>query len=317
MPDQPRSSESAPLPPDGWRLVWRGLEVRLRFVIGLLALAALMAGWPWLRAGWERFATSWHTHGPATAVSGDREFFCPMDPGVISAWPAICPICNMDLIPRQKSDAVLLPEGVLARMQLSPYRVQLSGVRTVPVKPLPESPENSRSELLVPTTAVVEHGTIRIVYVETMPGMFDGVPVELGERRGGDYVVRTGLQPGQQVVAMGAFLIDAESRLNPNVATQFFGANAQVAASQPPPMPQKSGAQSAREPLSAADQLLVKQQRLCPVTEAPLGSMGQPIAVTVRDRKVFICCKGCEASLKANPEKFLARLNPAPTPEAQ
>jgi Cu(I)/Ag(I) efflux system membrane fusion protein len=53
------------------------------------------------------------------------------------------------------------------------------------------------------------------------------------------------------------------------------------------------------------------------VTEAPLGSMGQPIAVTVKDRKVFLCCRGCEASLKANPEKFLARLHPASAREAR
>jgi Cu(I)/Ag(I) efflux system membrane fusion protein len=82
-------------------------------------------------------------------------------------------------------------------------------------------------------------------------------------------------------------------------------------------LPQKSGPRPPAEPLSASDQALVKQQRLCPVTEAPLGSMGQPIAVAIKDRKVFLCCRGCEASLKANPEKFLARLKPAPTPEAR
>lgn len=318
MSDEQPRTETTALPPVGWRLVLRGLEVRLRFAIGLLTLAAIMAGWPWLRAGWESWALRWHAHGPSIAVSGDSEFFCPMDPGVISAWPAICPICNMDLIPRKKSDAVLLPEGVLARMQFSPYRVQLAGVRTVPVVQRPvESAAETVEELVVPATAVVEHGTERIVYVETMPGMFDGVRVELGDRHGGDYVVRTGVQPGQRVVAMGAFLIDAESRLNSNVATQYFGANAPFAGSQPPPLPQKSGAPPRVEPLSAADQLLVKQQCLCPVTEAPLGSMGQPVAVTVRDRKVFICCKGCEASLLANPEKFLARLNPVPTSEAR
>jgi hypothetical protein len=316
MSDEPSPIIEPPhSPPQGWRLVLRGLEVRLRFVVGLLALAGIMAGWPWLRAGWERWATGRHAHGPAAAVSGDSEFFCPMDPGVISAWPAICPICNMDLIPRKKGDAVLLPEGVLARMQLSPYRVQLAGVRTVPVK---RTESDSTEELLVPATAILEQGVDRIVYVESMPGMFDGVRVELGERRDGDYVVRSGLKPGQRVVAMGAFLVDAESRLNPSVATQYFGANAQTAASQPPPLPQKSATQRpSAEPLSTADQALVLQQRLCPVTEAPLGSMGQPVAVTVFDRRVFLCCRGCEASLRANPEKYLARLNAAPTPEAR
>ncbi|HUQ69537.1 MAG TPA: heavy metal-binding domain-containing protein [Planctomycetaceae bacterium] len=316
MSDEPPStSETATPPSNGWRLLLRGLEVRLRFVIGLLILTGVMAGWPWLRGGWERLTARWHPHGVSAAVSGDTEFFCPMDPGVISAWPAICPICNMDLITRKKTDAVLLPEGVLARMQLSPYRVQLAGVRTVPVELLkPDSDGEAPDRFIVPMTAVVEHGADRIVYVETMPGMFDAVRVELGDRSDAGYPVLAGLRAGQRVVAAGAFLIDAESRLNPSVATQYFGANAQTAANQPPPLPQKlTTLRTPVEPLSAADQALVLQQRICPVTEAKLGSMGQPVAVTVRNRKVLLCCRGCEASLKADPEKFLARLN-APRP---
>jgi hypothetical protein len=321
MPDVPSSTSeiSSSPPPNGWRLLLRGLEVRLRFVIGLLILTGVMAGWPWLRGGWERLSARWHWHGPSAAVSGDSEFFCPMDPGVISAWPAICPICNMDLIPRKKTEAVLLPEGVLARMQLSPYRVQLAGVRTVSVESSQADPtEESTQELAVPVTAVIEQGPDRIVYVETMPGMFDALRVELGKRRGENYAVRKGLKPGQRVVAMGAFLVDAESRLNPSVATQYFGANAQTAANQPPPLPQMvTTPRTPPEPLSAADQALVQQQRICPVTEAPLGSMGQPVAVTVLDRKVFLCCRGCEARLKADPQKFLAKLNAASHSEAR
>ncbi len=309
-------SESANAsPPYGWRLLLRGLEVRLRFVIGLSILTGVMAGWPWLRSGWERLAVLWHPHGASSAVSGDTEFFCPMDPGVISAWPAICPICNMDLITRKKTDAVLLPEGVLARMQLSPYRVQLAGVRTVPIATTGNDSDGIGADrLLVPVTAVVEHGDDRIVYVETMPGMFDAVCVQLGERGGAGYPVLSGLKAGQRVVATGAFLVDAESRLNSNLATQYFGANAQTAGNQPPPLPQKRATQRAAvEPLSEADQALVTQQRICPVTEAKLGSMGQPVATTVQNRKIFLCCRGCEPSVQADPEKFLARLS-APAP---
>ena len=59
-------------------------------------------------------------------VSNDTEFFCSMDPGVVSEWPAVCPVCNMDLVRRKKGEAVVLPEGVVARMQFSPYRIQLA-----------------------------------------------------------------------------------------------------------------------------------------------------------------------------------------------
>jgi len=40
---------------------------------------------------------------------------------------------HMALVRRTKGEAVPLPDGVLARMQLSPYRVQLGGVRTTAV----------------------------------------------------------------------------------------------------------------------------------------------------------------------------------------
>lgn len=315
MPTETPSTDDVlpTLPASGWKLLLRGLEVRLRFVIGLAVLAGMMAGWPWLHAGWERLIAPWQHHRHSAAVSGDTEFFCPMDPGVISAWPAICPICNMDLITRKKTDAVLLPEGVLARMQISPYRVQLAGIRTISIGTgASGSDAEVATQLIVPDAAVVEHGDDRMVYVETMPGMFDAVRVELGERMDQGYPVLGGLKAGQRVVAAGAFLVDAESRLNPNLAAQYFGANSQTVANSPPPLPQKmTSKRTPATPLSVADQALVEQQEICPVTEAPLGSMGQPIAMTVQGRKVFLCCRGCEGRLKADPDKFLAKLKPA------
>lgn len=315
MPPEASSTDAAlpTPPPKGWRLLLRGLEVRFRFVLGLALLAGLMTGWPWLHTSWERLTSGWQPHRHSAAVSGDTEFFCPMDPGVISAWPAICPICNMDLITRKKADAVLLPAGVLARMQISPYRVQLAGIRTIPIGAAANGIDaEAATQLIVPDTAVVEHGEDRIVYVETMPGMFDAVRVDLGERFDRGYPVLGGLKVGQRVVAAGAFLVDAESRLNPNLAAQYFGANSQTAANSPPPLPQKMTAKRAPvAPLSAADQALVAHQKICPVTDAALGSMGQPTALTVQGRKVFLCCKGCEGRLKADPDKFLAKLQSA------
>jgi hypothetical protein len=218
----------------------------------------------------------------------------------------------MDLIPRKKADAVLLPEGVVARMQLSPYRVQLAGIRTVPVEQrLAEG--TSESTLVVPVDAVVNHAGERIVYIETMPGMFDGVRVELGPRDGDVYPVLTGLKANQRVVAAGAFLVDAESRLNPSLAVQYFGANAQ-AASVKPTLPKRTETKPA---LSGSDQQLVDQQRICPVTQAKLGSMGQPVFTTVQGRRVALCCKGCESTILADPKKYLARLSAPKEPRTQ
>jgi hypothetical protein len=159
--------------------------------------------------------------------------------------------------------------------------------------------------LVIPSAAVVHQGGEHVVYVETMPGMFDGIRVQLGPREGDVYPVLAGLQAGQRIVSAGAFLIDAESRLHSNAATQYFGANAP---SRPPTPPKPSTKKSTAEPLSDADLVLVKQQRICPVTQAPLGSMGTPVFTMVQGRKVFLCCRGCESGLLANPEKFLAKL---------
>jgi Cu(I)/Ag(I) efflux system membrane fusion protein len=36
--------------------------------------------------------------------------------------------------------------------------------------------------------------------------------------------------------------------------------------------------------------------------------MGTPYKVTVQGREVFLCCPGCEAKIKGDPEKYLAKL---------
>jgi hypothetical protein len=304
--DFPTEATTASRP--GWRMLLRGLEVRLRFVFAFALLAGMMAGWPWLRGGWERLTSAWHHHGSAVAVSADVEFFCPMDPGVVSAWPAICPICNMDLIQRKKTDAVLLPEGVLARMQISPYRIQLAGIRTVPVTVrAPSASGESHPTLSIPTSAVVHHGESAIVYIEIMPGMFDALPVKLGPREKDEYLVE-GVKPGQRVAGAGVFLIDAETRLNPSLATQYFGASGQLDSNRMPPLPQRPGAGDPLAGVSAEERAAIERQRICPVTDAELGSMGRPIPVEVRGRKIYICCKGCEAALLKSPDKFLQKL---------
>ena len=44
-----------------------------------------------------------------------------------------CPICGMPLSKRKKGGPAELPAGVLSRVQLSPYRVQLAGVETADI----------------------------------------------------------------------------------------------------------------------------------------------------------------------------------------
>jgi Cu(I)/Ag(I) efflux system membrane fusion protein len=86
-----------------------------------------------------------------------------------------------------------------------------------PVKYLGENEPPPRDQVLsVPESAVIDTGTRKVVYVETEPGVFEGREVVLGPRAGDRFPVLEGLTSGDKVAASGAFLIDAESRLNPS-----------------------------------------------------------------------------------------------------
>ena len=83
----------------------------------------------------------------------------------------------------------------------------------------------------------------------------------------------------------------------PNSATDEAGEQAGTTVSDP-----------ALAGLSAQDQAAVRKQQVCPVSGEPLGSMGKPYKVTVDGHEVFLCCQGCEAELRAHPEKYLAKV---------
>lgn len=62
---------------------------------------------------------------------------------------------------------------------------------------------------------------------------------------------------------------------------------------------------SAQQP-PAANGSHVIQNKVCPVMGEPLGSMGDPIPVTVDGETLFVCCRGCIKKVRANPAKYFA-----------
>jgi Cu(I)/Ag(I) efflux system membrane fusion protein len=82
-----------------------------------------------------------------------------------------------------------------------------------------------RKVLAIPASAVIDTGTRRVAYKEVAPGAF--VPVEIGTgRRCGDLVeVTSGLAENEKVVSQGAFLVDAETRLDPAASSAYYGAS--------------------------------------------------------------------------------------------
>jgi len=63
-------------------------------------------------------------------------------------------------------------------------------------------------------------------------------------------------------------------------------------------------------PMTEAQQVAssaIAAQGVCPVSGQPLGGMGKPVAVTIGDQTVYVCCAGCIDAVKENPAKYLAQ----------
>ncbi len=56
-----------------------------------------------------------------------------------------------------------------------------------------------------------------------------------------------------------------------------------------------------------ADEAAIARQKMCPVTDEPLDSMGVPWKVYAKGRPIFLCCKGCIKKIQANPDFYLAK----------
>jgi hypothetical protein len=476
----------------------RVLFARLRFVLVFGLMFLVIGNWERLRSTWERLTTSARIE---ETISSNIEYFCPMDPGVLSDWPDKCPVCNMTLVRRSKAEMSPLPDGTVARMQFSPSRLWLGGVQTAtasyaplvraielpgtvtegagdrrevraeafardqtwlsaaqravvrpideahgdrswhatvraivaaehpsfrtvlldldtaegespelgtkvvveieapaedlePFRSLPSEPpslrpgeprrvfacmehrdvvsltagrcprdredlmshelaENQRvswwcpmhpevvsqepgatcracggmplvprvvsyrkpgTVLSVPASAVIVDGRRSVVYVDRGGGLFEGRLVRLGPRCGGAYPVVAGLEAGDRVVAHGAFLLDAETQLNPALAGAYFGAGPQPVSAGPASAGTPEKVDTGLRGLPAGDRALAEIQKTCPVTGKPLGSMGVPQRVEVDGRTVFVCCEGCTSALQAEPARYLSRL-PVPPSE--
>ncbi|MDE2367791.1 MAG: efflux RND transporter periplasmic adaptor subunit, partial [Burkholderiales bacterium] len=72
--------------------------------------------------------------------------------------------------------------------------------------------------LTVPSEAVIRTGRRALVYLALPEGRYEPIEVEVGAEIGDRIVVRSGLAPGQRVVASGQFLLDSEASLRGIVA---------------------------------------------------------------------------------------------------
>jgi len=60
--------------------------------------------------------------------------------------------------------------------------------------------------------------------------------------------------------------------------------------------------------LPEADRKLAEEQKMCPIEDEPLGSMGVPIKLTIKGKTVFICCKGCKDTAEKKADETLNKV---------
>ena len=144
--------------------------VRLRFIGLLVAVMLFAAYWDDMKAHVERWFRPAGTAGAAGAA--DVEYFCPMHPHIVRTERGNCPICGMPLSQRKKGVAGGLPEGVLARVQLAPFRVAQAGIRTSPVEWRPLEHE-------IETVGFVDYDERRLARITArFPGRVESLAVD-------------------------------------------------------------------------------------------------------------------------------------------
>lgn len=207
------------------------------------------------------------------------KWISPRHPHVISDSPGTCPLCGMELVKASEYGFV-------------------------------EQPEMLREINVVPRNAVLMAGDHSIVYVETEPGRFELRPVTLGARVGDKVSILEGLVAGEQVATRGNFLLDSQM--------QFAGNPSLIDPTRLQPSSDFEFTDemlAAISELSEADQVLAKQQQICPVTKMPLGSMGKPIKIEVDGKEAFLCCAGCESSFRNDSAMYFSVLSDRDTEE--
>ncbi len=192
----------------------------------------------------------------------------------------------------------------------APGKCRRCGIELVPASTFGfvDYPPTGGEQLVVPRGAVLMAGDNSVVYVEVEEGRFQIRRVELGPSLGDRIVLLGGVRKGELVATNGNFLIDSQMQLAGNPSLIDPTRAGPILSPDEAASPEVIAALAE---LSEADRAAAQKQRICPVTEALLGSMGIPPKVDLAGRTVFICCEGCRKTLLDDPQKYLAKLDEA------
>ncbi len=111
-----------------------------------------------------------------------------------------------------------------------------------------------------------------------------------------------------RTIVLTALLLVSSSVIGCNSAQDGTSNGGPAAGAAPAADEGQAAIEKALAGLSADERAAAVAQKVCPVSDEPLGSMGTPVKVPVGERNVFICCEGCRDELQKNSEKYLAKL---------
>ncbi len=149
------------------------------------------------------------------------------------------------------------------------------------------APGEAPEVTVVPSEAVIATGRRTVVFVAEGEGRFRAVDVDAGIESGGMTQIRKGLEPGQQVVVSGQFLIDSDASLK-GATTRL----AEMPASAPATLEGEHRGEARVEAI-AKDEVMLSHD---PIPSAKWGKMtmgfvppasGWPAAIKVGDRVAF------------------------------
>ncbi len=212
---------------------------------------------------------AWQIYDPELA----GKWISPRHPHIVSSSPGQCPVSGIDLVPAADFGFT-------------------------------DEPVAMDHCLVVPRSAVLMNGGHSVLYVETEPGRFEIRHVTVGMVNADQVAVLDGIEEGDHVATSGNFLIDSQMQLagNPSLIDPTKALHDVVDT-------QTAEIEAALAMLSTTDRKLAEDQRVCPVTMYPLGSMGVPPKVDVDGQAVFLCCEGCREPLLEESAKYLAMLS--------
>ncbi len=189
--------------------------------------------------------------------------------------------------------------------------------------PLVEKPQGV---LAIPRSAVLDTGLRKIVYVEKEPSIFVAREIKTGFEAEGFVQVLGGLKEGEKVASAGAFLIDAETKLGPGVAAQYYGATGGPV--EEPHPPHVHGAPAEKLPVPEKEVKKPSELEKAPPVEAaapPIaripteGEATDPVCgmdlklpdalkLDYEGNIYYFCSQECLTHFKSNPGLFSARV---------